>query len=209
MVIFDFDGTLADSISLSIRLFNSYSQKFHYSTIDRKENQDLSAMELVKLAHIKFWKLPGLVCFFRKQLAQKSAQIEIFPGVKEMLLELKNAGHDLGIITSNSSEGVKNFLQRNRLKECFSYIKTDVSLFGKTKSLCKAKKLLRKNFVYVGDELRDIEACRKSGTPIVSVSWGFNSFDSLQKENPGRVAKNAQEAFAMILTELENLPQVN
>ena len=57
---------------------------------------------------------------------------------------------------------------------------------------------MNKKIIYIGDELRDIEACRKTNTPVVSVSWGMNSYESLQEHNPGLVANNAEEAFNMI-----------
>ena len=71
-------------------------------------------------------------------------------------------------------------------------------MFGKIKALKQAKKQLKTDFVYVGDELRDIEACHKNNIPVVSVSWGFNSAESLQKNNPGLVATTAEEVVKLV-----------
>lgn len=205
MIIFDFDGTLADTISLGITLINSHSEVFKYKKIDREKNEHLSAFELMKYMEVKVWKFPYLIWYLRKKLGERTAEIQIFPGIKELLESLKKAGYQLGILTSNSSATVYDFLKRNDIESYFSFIKTKVPPFGKKTALAKARKLLKTDFVYVGDELRDVEACRKNNIPLVSVSWGFNSAASLEKVNPGMVATTAQEAEALICKTMESL----
>jgi len=198
MIIFDFDGTLADTISLGLTIVNFYSEKFKYKKIDLEKNAGLSAMELIKVAQIKIWKLPYFVAFLRKRIAEKAPEIQIFPGVKDLIEDLNASGQQLGILTSNSSATVLDFLKRNGIASCFSYIKGGVPVFGKKKALLKAKKQLKTDFLYVGDEIRDVEACHKTNTSVVSVAWGFNSADSLEKINPSNVARTPLEAGTLI-----------
>ena len=198
MIIFDFDGTLADTITLGISLINDYSERFKYDKITQEDKEHLSTFELVKKMGIKFWKLPYLVWFLRKKVGEKADEINIFPGIKELLNDLQTSGYKLGIITSNSSSTVTDFLKRNDIASYFSYIKTNVPAFGKKVAIFKAKKQLKRDFVYVGDEIRDIEACRLSNIPVISVTWGFNSLASLEQHNPGLVAKTPEEALKLI-----------
>lgn len=199
MIIFDFDGTIADTISLGLNIINDYADHFKYSKIIREQNDDLSALELIKKVGIKLWKFPYLVWFLKQRIGERTDEIKIFPGIQELMEKLKKSGFELGIITSNSQKNVSDFLQRNNIVSFFSYIKTGVPTFNKKSALIKAKKIFKTNFVYVGDELRDIEACRHAGIPLVSVAWGFNSAASLEKHNPGQVAKNSEEALDLIL----------
>ena len=198
MIIFDFDGTLADTISLGLSIINEYADHFKYSKINREEHENSSAIEVIQKIGIKMWKFPYLVWVLRKKIYERSAEIQMFPGVKDILDDLKNSGFELGIITSNSENNVNDYLKRNSLESYFSYVKTSVPTFGKRKALCKAKKQLNTDFVYVGDEIRDIEACRHAQIPVVSVSWGLNSAASLEKMNPGMVAKDSKEALSLI-----------
>ncbi len=198
MIIFDFDGTLADTISLGLSIINDYADHFKYSKIKREEHEDFSAIEVVQNIGIKMWKFPYLVWLLRKKIYERSAEIQIFPGVKEILDDLRNSGFKLGIITSNSEDNVTDFLKRNSLESYFSYVKTGVPTFGKRHALVKAKKQLKQDFVYVGDEIRDIEACRHAQIPVVSITWGLNSATSLEKMNPGMVAKDSTEALSLI-----------
>lgn len=204
MILFDFDGTLADTISLGITLLNSYSDKFGYKKLDLEKNKGLSALQLMSVAQISFWKLPYLVCFFKKKLVESGSQIKMINGVQTMLSELKNAGFKMGILTSNSLQTVQNFLKTYEIESYFSYIKTDVPVFGKKRALSKAKRQIKSDFIYVGDELRDVEACRKNDIPVVSVCWGFNSFEVLEQNNPKMVAKNTAEAVNLIKAAVQN-----
>ena len=197
MIIFDFDGTLADTISLGITLLNSYSDKFGYKKLDLEKSKGLSALQLMYVAQISFWKLPYLAWFFKKKLAESGSQIKMISGVDKMLSELNNSGFKMGILTSNSLQTVQAFLKKYKIESYFS-IKTDVPVFKKPRALCKAKHQLKSDFIYVGDELRDVEACRKSEIPIISVSWGLNSFDILEQNNPQMVARNSEQAVSLI-----------
>ncbi|MCR4941046.1 MAG: HAD-IA family hydrolase [Treponemataceae bacterium] len=198
MIIFDFDGTIADTISLGILLINDYSAKFKYKKIDREKMNGLPALELMKLMEIKVYRLPYLAWYLRRLLKERASEIKMNPGIRELLESLRASGQQLGIITSNSYDNVSSFLKRNGIDSYFSYVKTKVPLLKKKKALSKAMRQLKSNFVYVGDELRDVEACRKNNIPIVSVAWGFNSAESLERINPGFVARNAEEAISLI-----------
>lgn len=198
MIIFDFDGTIADTISLGILLINDYSERFRYNKIDRETMNGLSAFELMKVMGIKLYRLPFLAWYLRKLLKNRASEIQMNPGIKELLENLKQSGYKMGIVTSNSTENVNAFLERNGLESYFTYMKTKVPLLKKTKALSKTKRQLKTDFIYVGDEIRDVEACRKNNLPVVSVGWGFNSVETLEQVNPGFVARTADEATKLI-----------
>ena len=204
MIIFDFDGTLADSIGLGFDLVNSHAERLGYTQVPRERGMELSALEIMKEAHISFFKLPRLVFYFKKLFAENSDKIKMIDGAGQLLAQLKAEGHKLGILTTNSADCVSDFLKKNNLEDYFTYIKTDVAMFGKIKALKKAKKQLKADFIYVGDELRDVEACKFLGIPIVSVPFGFNSARVLEKKNPGLVAADYDEAYKLISSLLQN-----
>ena len=199
MILFDFDGTIADTISAGLEIINAHADKYGYKRLDGDIKTHFSALQLVKLAEVKLWKLPYLIYQLKKKLAEKSDELKVLPEAPELIKKLKENGYELGILTSNSFNTVKAFLKKYELESYFSFLRTDVSLFGKKKALAKSKKLLGKKIVYIGDELRDIEACRKNDIPIVSIPWGLNSFEALEEHNPGLVAKSAGEAYNLLI----------
>ena len=199
-ILFDFDGTIADTISAGLEIINAHADKYGYKRLDGDIKTHFSALQLVKLAEVKLWKLPYLIYQLKKKLAEKSDELKVLPEAPELIKKLKDKGYDLGILTSNSYKTVKSFLKKYELESYFSFLRTDVSLFGKRKALAKSKKLLGKKIVYIGDELRDIEACRKNNIPIVSIPWGLNSYEALEEHNPGLVAKSGEEAFNLLIS---------
>ena len=198
-ILFDFDGTIADTISAGLEIINSHADYYGYKRLDGEIKTHFSALQLVKMAEIKFWKLPYLIYQLKKKLSEKYDELQVLPEAPELIKKLNDAGYELGILTSNSLKTVKSFLKKYELDSFFTFLRTDVSLFGKKKALAKAKKVINKKIVYIGDELRDIEACRKNDIPIVSIPWGLNSYESLEEHNPGLVAKNADEAYNLLI----------
>lgn len=198
-ILFDFDGTIADTISAGLEIINSHAEKYGYKRLDGDINTHFSALQLVKLAEVKLWKLPYLIYQLKKKLSERSDELKVLPEAPELIKKLNDAGYELGILTSNSLKTVKSFLKKYELDSFFTFLRTDVSLFGKKKALAKAKKVINKKIVYIGDELRDIEACRKNDIPIVSIPWGLNSYEALEEHNPGLVAKTADEAYNLLI----------
>ena len=75
-------------------------------------------------------------------------------------------------MTSNSKENVKVFLKKNNL-DLFGKNYLESNVFGKhrlIKKFIKINNLKKDNLIYVDDETRDIEACKKIGLKIVAVT---------------------------------------
>ena len=90
------------------------------------------------------------------------ASVQPFDGIKEMLDTLTRDKRLL-VLTSNKFEVVQEFLKRNGL-EYFDRMECNIPLFGKSKALqrlLKSESLSADDVVYVGDEVRDVEACQR------------------------------------------------
>ncbi len=106
----------------------------------------------------------------------------------------------LGILTSNTQENVQQFLVKNEL-DFFEFICTGKSVFGKShmiNKIVKQRHLNPNDVFYVCDEVRDIEAARKSGIKSVAVAWGYNTKDALVKENPDFLVTTPEELREII-----------
>ena len=98
---------------------------------------------------------------------------------------------NLGILTSNTEENVRQFLSKNEL-EFFDFIRAGKSVFGKShmiNKIIKQNQTEKNNVFYVCDEVRDIEAAKKSGIKSIAVTWGYNTEDALVKEKPDFIVK--------------------
>ena len=185
-VIFDFDGTIADTLSPVVEIINEHAHEFGIDGIDKFEVQkfrNLSITYLVKEFKFNVIHLQKLVSMIKRQLPKKLEKIKIFEGMSEVFTQLKDNKVQLGIVTVNNVKTVTDLLTDEQEKQ-FDFIFSTRSLFGKHKELNRIAKnydLAKENTLYIGDEVRDIEAARKSGFKIAVVTWGYNSAELLEK----------------------------
>jgi phosphoglycolate phosphatase len=199
LILFDFDGTIADSFPMYKDIINDLSQKYKYKKLSDSDIEILRSKgpkEIAKIVGISWWKIPFLARDFKKEANKIIKDIPIFKGMKEVLKKLKQDGFRVGILTSNSNKNVEDFLAHNGIKEYIDLIVGDVGLFSKAKKIEKAIKneqFDKKDIFYIGDEVRDIESAKKVGIQIISVTWGFNTAKKLKETNPDFLANTPNE----------------
>lgn len=202
-IIFDFDGTIADSFGAMMEIFEEHKEEFGFEKFGEKElkiYKEQGVAELIKKRNISVWKILKILRVGKKLMNQKIKSVKPFEGTKEMLMELKKRGLTLGIISTNSEENIKEFLKKNKI-EMFDYVVGKGSLFGKTrviKNILKTRKLNKDQVLYVGDEVRDIEACKKIGIKIAAVTWGFSDEKLLAKNKPDFLIGKINKLFKIL-----------
>ncbi|MED1205580.1 HAD-IA family hydrolase [Heyndrickxia acidicola] len=188
-VIFDFDGTLVYSRSLAIQLFNDFADKYGYKKIRDDEVQYLSTLSIpnrLKALKCPMYKLPMLLIDMKKKYKRDVVTLGCVDGIREVLRDLKKHGLTIGILSSNYEENIKSFLDSNKIDN-FDFVYTASNIFGKDKAilrLMKEKGITPSEMLYIGDELRDIEACNKIHVPCAAVTWGFEAEELLISANP-------------------------
>lgn len=123
-LIFDFDGTLADTFEISINIFNQIASEFGLQQIQEKDIKKFRSdkpQKLLKEYGISNLKLLKLLLRVRQELKNRINQIQPIQGMPQVLQNLKQAGFNLGIMTSNSEENVELFLQNNHLNHLFDF----------------------------------------------------------------------------------------
>lgn len=189
VLIFDFDGTLADTFGVGLGIFNQLSAEFGFRPIQEHEipaARKMTARQLIPAYGISLRKVPQIASRGLKLLHARMGEVEPFAGIPDALRKLKARGFTLGILTSNSEDNVRLFLERHQL-ELFDFVCTSSRLFGKAREIRRLLKKFRwqkDRVVLFGDECRDIEAARETGLPIVAVTWGFNTPEALRALSP-------------------------
>lgn len=202
VMLFDFDGTLADSLPTSFETFNRVAVRFGMEPMTRE--QAVALRKLDSRAIMK--RLGGLIRSTRIMRAAKADfarhihKVPPFPGVKESLLHLRRIGCTLGILSSNEHDTILAFLRQHRLLEHFRVIETGSPLFGKAPRLRRIRRRLNvphANIVYVGDETRDIQAATKAGIASAAVLWGANTLEALAKFEPSHVLEHPEQLIPL------------
>ena len=204
VILFDFDGTIADTYQAIASITNQLSTEFGYKALNQEELlllKNLSSREIVKRSEISFFKLPFLLRRVRSELSKEIAELESIQGIDQVLLKLKNLGYILGIVTSNNQENVDTFLAKNQLAHLFDYVYSGTAVFGKHRVINQAIRqhgLDKTDVIYVGDETRDIRSARKSRIAVIAVSWGFNATKILSEHQPDYLVNHPSELLRAI-----------
>ncbi|MBD2347170.1 HAD-IA family hydrolase [Anabaena subtropica] len=204
VIIFDFDGTIADTVDALVSIANRLAVDFGYMQITPEQLtllRNFSSREIIKYSGVSLIKIPFLVKKVKSELKNKIHELKPIPGIKEALLELQQNDYKLGIITSNSRENVTAFLRNNELDILFDFIYSGVTIFGKTtiiNNVLRQKQFKPQTVIYVGDETRDIEASKKANIKVIAVTWGFNSPEVLAKQNPDFLIHQPSELLDIV-----------
>ena len=202
--IFDFDGTLADSLNHVVPLYNSIADHFgvpQVTATDVAQLRRMSTKEALDAYGVPLWKLPGIVRAVRARLRTQIDQLQPFAGIAETLATLKRAGTQCLLLSSNSRDNIETFLTHHRLN-LFEHLTCGTSLFGKATRLRKLlahASLMAANAVYIGDEVRDIEAAKAVGVSSIAVSWGYGERGTLLAAQPDHLIDQPQQLLQLAL----------
>ncbi|HEX8287903.1 MAG TPA: HAD hydrolase-like protein [Pyrinomonadaceae bacterium] len=198
LVIFDFDGTLADSFPWFLRIINDVAEKYRFRPIEDHEIEALRGYDNRKIIeHLKMpvWKMPFVTRYMRKIMTKDIHGISLFPGVNQMLRNLIAGGLETAIVTSNSTANVRTVLGPENTN-LIKYYACGARLFGKP---AKIKKVLRwsgvnpAEAICVGDEIRDLQAAHSVGAAFGAVSWGYARPESFTPLSPEEVFLNISD----------------
>lgn len=204
-IIFDFDGTIADTLETIANLYNAIAADYNCKEVNYDDKEKFRSMNTQSFLHeigIPLIKIPKLAIKIQKDLKKEIKNIKPIPGMVEVLHKLKKQDFKLGVLSSNSVANINLFLKHNALENIFDFIHSGKNIFGKDKTLSRLiskYKLNRNNVIYVGDETRDIEALKRIKIPIVAVSHGFNSREILKTKSPDYLVDNPEELLNVLL----------
>jgi len=205
-IIFDFDGTIADTLDSVVKIVNKQAEHFGYKKVTKEDIpylQGKKPREILSYLGISIFKLPLWIKKIHSEINKEISNRVPTVNISPLLSELYNDEYfHFGILSSNTQENVKQFLDKNDL-DFFDFVRTGKSVFGKShmiNKIIKQRKVRKSDVFYVCDEVRDIEAARKSGIKSVAVTWGYNTKDALIKENPDFIVDTPDELRNIIIS---------
>lgn len=199
-VIFDFDGTLADTIPVMFTIIQELAKEVGYARPITQADWDWvrehGLKDIPGKFNIPLIKIPYLLLQGRNKLKKQMFSIPPCRGMMEAVETLKKRGYSLAILSSNSRESIQEFIVKNNLASYFDFVHSELNIFGKDKALTSLMKqfgMTNEDSVYVGDEVRDFEACKKIGLDCISVTWGLNSRGALTRAGSTTIIDHAHE----------------
>jgi len=195
-VVFDLDGTLANTFPTVLRIFNRL-------LIDRTGREwklaelapyfgtpETVMIERIFSDHHNLDNHEAVIADFYRLCHEDGHEIEAFDGIRDLLHGLRQAGVKLGVYSGANTESARIRVGHAGLLEYF-----DEVIGGDAVSNYKPHpegllKLIEQfdvdpvKTVYIGDMVSDIETGRDAGATTVAVTWGAGKREALAAANP-------------------------
>ena len=214
-VIFDWDGTLADTRAVIVTSFQKTLSEIGITITNEyiERRIGIGAAETFREI-LREAKRPVDEALVKRLVECKSqiqidlkGQVQLFAGVRD-LLEALQGKIKVGLASMNSRSVIETMLQANGLEKYFqvivtgdmvSHSKPDPEIFLKCAQLLKA---LPERCVVVEDSIFGVKAAKKGGMGCIGVTTGVYSGHELDKENPNLIVASLKdkEAFEFILS---------
>ena len=202
LVVWDFDGTLADSMRSAVGIFNRLAPELGFRPLeDLTAARGMSTRQLMRQHGISLWRLPRLVRRYHALAAEEADKLKLAAGLPAALAAIAGSGVRLGVLSSNREDNIRRCLRANGAEGHFAFVVGYPRLFGKGKALkriVRAEHLERADVLYIGDELRDVEAAKKAGVKVAAVTWGFHTADLLRTGEPDYVVNDVRELVGLV-----------
>ena len=202
LVVWDFDGTLADSLPTAVGIFNRLAPEMGFRPLeDVTAARGMTTRQLMRHHGVSLWRLPRLVRRFQALAAEEADKLKLAAGLPAALAAIAATGVRLGVLSSNREDNIRRCLRANGAEGHFAFVVGYPRLFGKGKALrriLRAERLTRDEVLYIGDELRDVEAAKKAGVKVAAVTWGFHTAELLRTGGPDYVVSEANELTGLV-----------
>lgn len=202
LVIFDFDGTIADTMEAGLKVLREFSDEGFipsFTNDDIQRWKKMSPRDIIKEVKIPWWKITILVLLSRKRLKKHLDNVKLFEGIHDQIKRISKQ-FPCVVISSNSKSSVDYMLNKFEITE-FKETKGGGSLFGKYKKINKILKkynVQSKDAILITDEARDIDSAHISEVHSIAVTWGYQDKSVLKKHKPTMIASKTNELVSAV-----------
>ncbi len=200
-IIFDMDGTIADSFDYVLGFLLEQAGLVPLNEHDKGKLRNLSMVGMARQLGFHRWQLPYLFIKGRRLMGGAIDKVQPFDGLPEIIRKLQAEGHELFIISSNNTTNVQRFLDNQKLDKYFTKVYGGAGMFGKApalRRLLREQNLELKQAIYIGDELRDVEAAQSVDVRVVAVTWGFARRSDLSDAKPTFMVDTPAELMGVL-----------
>lgn len=209
-IIFDFDGTLADTTAGIVSAFQGTFTEMGLPVPSIEKIQSTIGLALkdgfkAAMDTLSDEQADLAVTTYRRIFYASGIQaITAYPGIVEALSKLKELGYDLVIATSRGHRSLGLICDNLGITDFFSgeYCSDDVVNHKPAPDLVnlilKDKGLQQSDVLVVGDAHYDMLMGKAAGCKVCGVTWGNQSREQLQSVAPDYIIDNINELFEII-----------
>ncbi|MGZ9898062.1 HAD-IA family hydrolase [Shewanella gaetbuli] len=202
LVIFDWDGTLMDSIGSIVACMQSAARDLALNIPSERAIRDLIGLSLPKIMHILFGSDTQLhekvVERYRFHYLSANTVSPLFDGAETLLQQLKDNGYTLAIATGKARPGLERVLNASGMGHYFAATRCADETESKPHPLMINSLLEQFNVpvdraVMIGDSVHDLNMANNAGVAGIGVSYGANLVEQLHEAKPLAIVDEVSE----------------
>jgi phosphoglycolate phosphatase len=207
LVIFDWDGTLFDSVGQIVQSLKYAAEQFQ-QPLSAEAAKSVIGLGLPEVAQVLFPQVPELheailKCYGEHYVANSTGD-RWFEGIAEMLQALKQQGILLAVATGKSRKGLDRVLAQTQSQDIFIATRAASETKSKPDPLMLAEILhvtgvAAEHAIMVGDTSYDLAMAQNIQMPSVGVSYGVHTTEVLEQYAPVYVAHNVAELHQFLI----------
>ncbi|GAA5558045.1 uncharacterized protein Rv2232 [Acinetobacter schindleri] len=211
LVIFDWDGTLFDSVGQIVASLQFAAQQFNQPLTDA-DAKSIIGLGLPEVAQRLFPAVPELhvdiLQAYSEHYVANSVEDAWFEGVSEMLYALKDQGIKLAVATGKSRKGLDRVLKQTNSLELFHATRAASETRSKPHPLMLEEILAETGVhaheaIMVGDTSYDLEMALNIVMPSVGVSYGVHTSETLANFNPLSIVNDVSSLHEFLLAKVQ------
>lgn len=194
LIVFDWDGTLIDSAAAIAGCIQEAARELGLPVPTREAASHVIGLGLAdSLRHAVPTLAPDgyqqFVECYRKHFMGCEDSMQLFTGVPELLVELKQRGHQLAIATGKSRRGLDRALEACGMASHFRATRCGDETHPKPHpamllELLEELAIEPQRALMIGDTSHDLEMARNAGVPAIGVCSGAHPIHALQAAAP-------------------------
>ena len=211
LVIFDWDGTLFDSVGQIVASLQYAAEKFN-QPLTEAAAKSIIGLGLPEVAQVLFPQVPELhpdiLQAYAEHYVENSVGDMWFDGVAEMLAALKKTGVLLAVATGKSRKGLDRVLKQTQSEDLFIATRAASETKSKPDPLMLAEILQQTGVkaseaIMVGDTSYDLEMAQNIHMPRIGVGYGVHTHDTLARYTPIAIADHVQMLHDILLQNIQ------
>ncbi len=216
-IIFDLDGTLADTMPDLQTAMNGMLTRLGYRTRTRTElvkainngarefvrrslPREVQGVDFILQSAIDIYEDEYSKCYIEKTAP--------YDGIEALLMDLKSMGVKISVLSNKQDAFVKDIVGKLFDKKLFSYVQGQDKLPIKPNptvalQLAKGMGVKVSKCLFIGDSDVDIQTAKNAGMRSVGVCWGYRTQEVLEEAGADFIAKSPND-ICQIVADLKN-----
>jgi phosphoglycolate phosphatase len=209
LLIFDWDGTLVDSIDWIVQCVQSAAIENECPVPPPQAAKDIIGLSIQEAVSTLFPKADDFMqqqlirSYSQRFFSKQTTSEDLFAGVEDMLKTLKQAGYKLAVATGKNRAGLNKVLQGTGIEAFFDITRCADETASKPhplmlEEIMQFTGINSARALMIGDSIHDLQMAQNAQMAAIGVTCGAHSKEILQQYQPLFCLEQTTELLELI-----------